>query len=59
MPEWGTQPANHYLPRRRTGCGVSEEEVARRDGPLASDGRVPGTLAALIAEAEATASGGR
>jgi hypothetical protein len=18
MPEWGTQPANHYLPRRKT-----------------------------------------
>jgi DMSO reductase anchor subunit len=20
MPEWGTQPANHYLPRRKTRC---------------------------------------
>mgnify|MGYP002682955744 CR=1 FL=1 len=25
MPEWGTQPANHYLPRRKTKLRIHEE----------------------------------
>jgi len=32
MPEWGTQPANQYLPRQRTGplaaAGPAGDEVA-------------------------------
>ena len=31
MPEWGTQPANHYLPRRKTEMrGHAEQLAARR-----------------------------
>lgn len=34
MPEWGTQPANHYLPRRKTQVQVRAEEVERADNAL-------------------------
>lgn len=34
MPEWGTQPANHYLPRRKTRFKIHEDELARADNPL-------------------------
>ena len=33
MPEWGTQPANHYLPRRRTGMTLHAEDLQRIDKP--------------------------
>jgi hypothetical protein len=34
MPEWGTKPANHYLPRRRTRMKIREDELVRADNPL-------------------------
>lgn len=34
MPEWGTKPSNHYLPRRKTRLNISEEELVRVDNPL-------------------------
>lgn len=34
MPEWGTKPANHYLPRRKTNRTILEEELVRADNPL-------------------------
>lgn len=45
MPEWGTQPANHYLPRRRTEIAVHEDELQRRDSPLNIDGPMPAAAA--------------
>ncbi|MFO1324325.1 MAG: 4Fe-4S dicluster domain-containing protein [Burkholderiales bacterium] len=41
MPEWGTRPANHYLPRRRTEAHVRPEDVVRADDPLAADSLLP------------------
>jgi sulfite dehydrogenase (quinone) subunit SoeB len=41
MPEWGTQPANHYLPRRKTEMRIHEDELERADNPLKIDGRLP------------------
>jgi hypothetical protein len=41
MPEWGTQPANHYLPRRRTERPIEAEDLARVDNPLKVDGKLP------------------
>ena len=37
MPEWNTRPANHYLPRRRTGPTVREDDLQRADSPLQID----------------------
>jgi Fe-S-cluster-containing dehydrogenase component len=34
MPEWGTKPANHYLPRRKTNLSIHEDELVRVDNPL-------------------------
>lgn len=34
MPEWGTKPANHYLPRRKTRLRIHEDELVRADNPL-------------------------
>jgi hypothetical protein len=41
MPEWGTQPANHYLPRRKTTMKIHEDELMRADNPLKIDGKLP------------------
>jgi len=41
MPEWGTQPANHYLPRRKTTLTIHEDELMRADNPLKIDGKLP------------------
>ncbi|MDE2118638.1 MAG: ferredoxin, partial [Betaproteobacteria bacterium] len=41
MPEWGTHPANHYLPRRKTGLKIHEDELERVDNPLKVDGKLP------------------
>ncbi len=41
MPEWGTRPANHYLPRRRTELRIREDEIERADNPLKVDGLLP------------------
>jgi Fe-S-cluster-containing dehydrogenase component len=34
MPEWGTNPANHYLPRRKQRVQIQEEDLKRIDNPL-------------------------
>ncbi|HHH39296.1 MAG TPA: 4Fe-4S dicluster domain-containing protein [Sedimenticola sp.] len=34
QPEWGTQPANHYLPRRKTRMHIHRDELIRADNPL-------------------------
>jgi Fe-S-cluster-containing dehydrogenase component len=41
MPEWGTQPANHYLPRRKTSMHLHPDELERHDNPLKVDGKLP------------------
>ena len=41
MPEWGTQPANHYLPRRRTDMSAQPDQLLRSDNPLKKDGQLP------------------
>ena len=38
MPEWGTKPANHYLPRRKTTLPLAEDELARSGNPLKLEG---------------------
>ena len=37
QPEWGTQPANHYLPRRRSQMHIHEDELVRADNPLTKE----------------------
>ena len=41
MPELGTNPANHYLPRRKTAARVAPDQVLRADNPLKKDGKLP------------------
>ncbi|HRP95842.1 MAG TPA: 4Fe-4S dicluster domain-containing protein [Rhodocyclaceae bacterium] len=41
MPELGTRPANHYLPRRRTRMHIHADELERVDNPLAIDAKLP------------------
>ena len=41
MPEWGTHPANHYLPRRKTSVHIHDDELERADNPLKIDGLLP------------------
>ena len=41
MPEWGTHPANHYLPRRKTERHIHADELERVDNPLKVDGLLP------------------
>lgn len=41
MPEWGTRPANHYLPRRKTGMTVQPQDLQRAANPLKVDGKLP------------------
>jgi sulfite dehydrogenase (quinone) subunit SoeB len=41
MPEWGTQPANHYLLRRKTEFRLDEDQLERADNPLKIDGLAP------------------
>ena len=41
MPEWGTHPANHYLPRRRTPMSAHPDQLQRADNPLKKDGLLP------------------
>ena len=41
MPEWGTKPANHYLPRRKTRMHIHEDELQRADNPLKKEQRGP------------------
>ena len=39
MPEWGTQAANHYLPRRKVNIKVHEEDLMRSLNPLDEEDR--------------------
>ena len=39
MPEWGTKPANHYLPRRKTKLRIHADELTRVDNPLSHEER--------------------
>ena len=41
MPEWGTRPANHYLPRSKTRITVHEDELVRVDNPLKKERQLP------------------
>ena len=41
MPEWGTRPANHYLPRRKTAITIHEDELVRVDNPLKKERKLP------------------
>ncbi len=41
MPEWGTHPANHYLPRRKTRVSIHDDELERADNPLKVDRQQP------------------
>ncbi len=41
MPEWGTKPANHYLPRRKIMRQVHEDELQRADNPLKKEAPLP------------------
>ena len=41
MAEWGTNPANHYLPRRKTKLRIREDELERADNPLKIDSQLP------------------
>jgi sulfite dehydrogenase (quinone) subunit SoeB len=41
MPEWGTKPANHYLPRRKTHMKIHEDELVRADNPLKKEAKQP------------------
>jgi sulfite dehydrogenase (quinone) subunit SoeB len=41
MPEWGTHPANHYLPRRRTQARMAPDQLVRAENPLKVDGKLP------------------
>ena len=41
MPEWGTKPANHYLPRRKTTITIHKDELTRVDNPLKKESQLP------------------
>jgi len=41
MPEWGTRPANHYLPRRKTRITIHADELTRVDNPLKKERQLP------------------
>jgi Fe-S-cluster-containing dehydrogenase component len=41
MPEWGTRPANRYLPRRTTRVRIHDDELQRADNPLRVEGHPP------------------
>ena len=41
MPEWGTKPANHYLPRHKAAITIHEDELTRADNPLKKEHELP------------------
>ncbi len=41
MPEWGTKPANHYLPRRKANIIIHRDELTRVDNPLNKERQIP------------------
>jgi Fe-S-cluster-containing dehydrogenase component len=41
MPEWGTQPSNHYLPRRKTTHSIAADQLQRTASPLSIDRELP------------------
>lgn len=40
MPECGTRPANHYLPRHKTRLYIDPEELTRTDNPLRKEAHI-------------------
>jgi Fe-S-cluster-containing dehydrogenase component len=52
MPEWGTRPSNHYLPRRKTEVVVKREQLVREHNPLRVDGREPEIAAGAPLDAD-------
>jgi len=34
MPEWGTKPSNHYLPRRKQTIDIQKDDLERVENPL-------------------------
>src|SRR5690606_19404563 len=52
MPEWGTRPSTHYLPRRRTEIDVRADQLVREANPLRVDGREPEVGAGAPLDAE-------
>ncbi|SPE19769.1 membrane-bound sulfite oxidizing enzyme, 4Fe-4S ferredoxin iron-sulfur binding domain subunit [Burkholderiales bacterium] len=53
MPEWSTQPANHYLPRRQSRMKIHPDELERSDNPRKLDAQLPkpGTAGPTIEDA--------
>jgi hypothetical protein len=41
MPEAGTRPANHYLPRRKSENRTDPRQLVREHNPLRVEGREP------------------
>ena len=41
MPEAGTRPANHYLPRRKSADRTDARQLVRERNPLRVEGREP------------------
>jgi hypothetical protein len=37
QPEWGSQPSNHYLPRRKMRIRIHPDELVRADNPLVKE----------------------
>jgi Fe-S-cluster-containing dehydrogenase component len=52
MPEAGTRPANHYLPRRTTTVQLDAGQLVREENPLRVEGREPLVRPPLDAEWE-------
>ena len=40
MPEWGSKPSNHYLPRRKQRIHITEDELVRADNPLRKEDEI-------------------
>ncbi len=49
MTELGTQPSNHYLPRRKATPQSDLQQVVREANPLRTDGREPAKPALPLA----------
>jgi len=54
MPEWGTNPSNHYLPRRKTTTQVRDNETTRQDNARGLDAQMERGELNLAAAAQRT-----
>jgi hypothetical protein len=52
MPEWADQPANQYLPRRKTEARIEPAQLVREQNPLRVEGREPAAGGPLGADWE-------